>query len=377
MLIYFFVYFLVLCTATQNSRRIKQSIQFILVLFLCFGYMTGSDWRVYELNYYTIKSFSDIVHLGLSTHEEIGYNLLVWLSNSLGIGFWPFHIFFKCAVMIILFKTAESFNVSVSQYFVIYFATACFMFVDCPFRNMIAWGISMFSLRYIGNKQFLRYLFCVIIAASIHLSAVIMLVLYPVYHFKKEMNIIVVALIIVGLYIFAFAGTGLIEMVNSLTAASEYADRRLAGYASSDVFAYSPINSNTIFSLIIFVFAIFNRKEIKKQKYGHEVFNLFCLYEVLLPIANSFRMFGRFTIYLSLFSIVIIIYLIRSINEKTMKLAFVSFVVLFSIARIQFVLSQDCRYVPYSNYLQYVFNPPTYGFRDNYNPHHSQYRDFR
>ena len=116
-----------------KEQEDKSYYLFNKMLFFCFGYMTGSDWRIYENNYYRMSGFSDLISYSSSSHEEIGYNFLVALANTLGIGFWPFHIALKCLVILTLFKTIESFNVCVSQYFVLYFASVCFIFIDCPF----------------------------------------------------------------------------------------------------------------------------------------------------------------------------------------------------------------------------------------------------
>ena len=359
-----------------KEQEDKSYYLFNKMLFFCFGYMTGSDWRIYENNYYRMSGFSDLISYSSSSHEEIRYNFLVALANTLGIGFWPFHIALECLVILTLFKTIESFNVCVSQYFVLYFASVCFIFIDCPFRNMIAWGIFLYSIRFIKVKRLVPYLISCAIATSIHFTGIIMIPIYFIYHKRKTMNLLIVLLVMAGLYVFAFMGTGLIEMVNMLTATSEFAEERLSNYTDSDTFSYSPINSVTIFYLILFIIVFLCRKDIEKQQYGKEMLNLFYLHQILIPIANSFRIFDRFTLYLVFFSTITTIYLFRSVANKELRMSLISFVILFSFAKLCFVLTQDCRYIPYSNYLQYIGDQPSYGYRDSYNPHNSPYKDF-
>ena len=53
------IYLLVIIWLFVLSYRIKAKFKFpifslfLLMVFLCFGYMTGSDWRNYETEYYS------------------------------------------------------------------------------------------------------------------------------------------------------------------------------------------------------------------------------------------------------------------------------------------------------------------------------------
>lgn len=64
------------------NRRNNIIYYFILPLFLCFGYMTGSDWRGYELSF-EFNNLTDV----LTYRKEIGYGLLGYFFKIVGLSF--------------------------------------------------------------------------------------------------------------------------------------------------------------------------------------------------------------------------------------------------------------------------------------------------
>ena len=86
-----FVYLLLIVVLfiTSYTRYNPQTEKLLFVffaIFLCFGYMTGSDWRVYESEYY-----SNFLHRAV----EPGYMFVSnFLANN-GVDFWIFHTFTK------------------------------------------------------------------------------------------------------------------------------------------------------------------------------------------------------------------------------------------------------------------------------------------
>lgn len=64
---------------------------FILPLFICGGYMVGSDWRAYEIIYNETNSIEDVFLF----YKELGYILLGYLFKIIGFSFWQYAILIK------------------------------------------------------------------------------------------------------------------------------------------------------------------------------------------------------------------------------------------------------------------------------------------
>ena len=67
---------------------------YVLVpIILCFGYLTGSDWRNYELEWNLINV--DNYNPFEDGYEEPGYWFLCYYAKKIGLGFWELNILIK------------------------------------------------------------------------------------------------------------------------------------------------------------------------------------------------------------------------------------------------------------------------------------------
>ena len=106
------------------------------MIFLCAGYMCGTDWRSYEFAYN---------HSSLSTVNqeifEIGYSYLQAICHTLGINFWIFHIALKSIVFFSLCYFVKVFKQNLFLFWFLFLPDMGFyLFIDCPFRNLLAAG---------------------------------------------------------------------------------------------------------------------------------------------------------------------------------------------------------------------------------------------
>ena len=98
---------IVLCAVTPFFRELSDNRKWYIFmgvylwLFLCFGYMTGSDWRVYEEWYYSL----DFNRLFYDYYAEPGYYLYMMLFRLLNVGFWPYFILTKTIIFIVIYRT--------------------------------------------------------------------------------------------------------------------------------------------------------------------------------------------------------------------------------------------------------------------------------
>ena len=90
-MLYLFTF--ILCLMTDYNIKQKKEVRFIILLwlyiFLCFGYMTGSDWRNYELMY----NYEDLERYLLK--GEIGFVYLVKCFKKITCDFWVFNACMK------------------------------------------------------------------------------------------------------------------------------------------------------------------------------------------------------------------------------------------------------------------------------------------
>ena len=141
MLIYFLILSFCLLLSFLKIKRTIENIALITIAFvICFGYTTGTDWQTYERFYYGLISNLD--------GKEYGYILLQTIFHKLGVNFWIFHIGIKLIVFYLLIEFVRLFNINIFLFLVFFLPDAGFyLFIDCPFRNLIAIGISLLAIK--------------------------------------------------------------------------------------------------------------------------------------------------------------------------------------------------------------------------------------
>ena len=154
---------ILLCFLSAISRELSDNDRWywfmgiILCVFYCFGYMTGTDWRVYEDLYNTL----DFNHLFYEYKSEPGYYLYMLPFRFLGIGFWPFFIFTKSMLFVLIYRTMFEYCRDSKYLSLMYFFPwfGMYLFIDNPMRNLIAIGIFIVSFRYVIEKNFWKFFF--------------------------------------------------------------------------------------------------------------------------------------------------------------------------------------------------------------------------
>ena len=188
MFIYFFLLILSLLThyiPKAQKTTAELFIVLILGIFFCSGYMTGSDWRNYEI--FRCRICTDATWNALfnpSRYLEPGYYFYMLLAKSIGLSFWPFFIITKFILYIInvryIYKyTKEYFPLALSFFL---FVFGLYLFIDNPMRNFIANTIYLYAFPLIFKRKFLSYCGLVLLATSFHYSSVILLVFLSIYY---------------------------------------------------------------------------------------------------------------------------------------------------------------------------------------------------
>jgi len=349
----------------NSSIRIQRVFALVLMLFLCFGYMTGSDWRSYERTY----EMNDMKYIIFSSTIEPGFYIYSLPFKYLNIEFWPFFIATKVILFVLIFMfIKKNFNVNIYSFWMLFLPfIGFFLFIDNPMRNFIAIVIFLLSFKYLINKSFFVYLGFALLAISFHFTAIIM---FPVYYFAnrrfKSKNIII------AFFIFSVIFSDqelIISLISYGFSAFPFIGAKVQSYFFGDIDLFGSIYSfGLLFRVILFLTIIFYRNLIESRlNHGKVVFNLAVIYMFFFRFGLTISVLSRFSMYFSLFYILAIVSVIWFIENK-FRAYFSLFLLALALAISLPYLSNN-KYVPYSNYLEYgVFKDyPSFDFRDQYN----------
>lgn len=369
-LYYIFPLVALFLTLFKVDSKYKYIYLMLLVLFICFGYMTGTDWRVYELLYNQANFNFE------SNSKEIGFYSLISVFNYIGVSYWIFVISLKIFVFVFLVLFVRELNINIWFYLFLFLPdNGYFLFIDNPLRNFIAYGFVYLSFHYLMKGSYKIFFLLFFLALSFHYSSIVVLLMF-FFRNKTFRNrtIIVATLILIAI---AFSVDLMMSFYLKLALSNPLINERLSLYIVTADSSSVIFNPGTIVKFIVLLLVLKNRKVIETEiKYGNIIITFFTIYMFIYPFSISFIIFQRFAFFYQPFyyaSVIILFYVIRG---NILKFVFLSVFVVLSFYKLHSTITSDYRYVPYSNYLFYCMKGdlPDYQTRDSYNKIGSPYK---
>lgn len=344
---------------------------FLLSIFLCGGYMCGSDWRSYELIYNDIK----LDHLFDNYLMEPGFYLYMLPFKFFHVGFWPFLILTKSICFIVLVNFITKFSGQQKYLALLLFIPlwGYYLFIDNPLRNLIAVSIFIASYHYILTRNSKKVCLITLIALSFHISAVVIPIIYIFVAHQPSKRILLVLPIILLLFV---NNKVLVSFVD-LFSFNEFVKWKIEAYIAND----SKEGSGQIFSLKMLVFWCFyylillSVRRLTNEKVPNSIVYGSLLFVLLYQIGMSLHIFFRFQLYASCFFVVSASKLIFNL-KKDSRLIYYPTILLIGLSALINVKNDGWKYIPYTNYFfsSITADKSTYSLRSAYNEKHTPYK---
>lgn len=144
-------------------------------------------------------SWREVFSLEYMNYEK-GYVILNKLIGTI----WPNTNFFLliCAFLSIFPIFFVAYKKSSDSLFSIFVYTGmpCFLIAYSGLRQAIAVGICFFALMFVENKKIIPFVLTVLLACSMHSSAIVFLIAYPVYHIRLKRNARLISIFIIPIF---------------------------------------------------------------------------------------------------------------------------------------------------------------------------------
>lgn len=362
-LVYTFTFFLMYKCATcicNNKTLVFKDIKFrnwslilILLFTIIFGirYNVGIDYKNYKEHYDT---------LNFERMEYIFRYISMFLAeNRIHItAFFSLWAFTQISFLIASFKNEKYLYPAL---IFILFAGQYFLLWMNVIRQDIAACIFIYSISFIVDKKLFKYILCIVIACGFHKTALLLLLIYPIWAFKKSYFSNIPFQILL-LFVSAFIGVKSKSLFDSLDVLlvtfmtnlgyENYAFGILDSTMSDVKLGMSFLSS---FFIDVIVIAYSNKT---KQFYNNNRY--LCFYDLYfigvishLLLAQSFILLRPFR-YFRFFKMIICAYLLYYLyNNRISKLNLVSFIIILLLFLILYIAifrySEDACY----NYLFY------------------------
>lgn len=329
----------------QGVHFFEFMLCFLPLILLAAFRSVGFDYDSYE-GAYDILHFTSFADIFSDVQFEVGYVLLNIISPSFLIV-----LFF---MVLITLSIKYKFIVQISPYPIItifFFYLAYFLnFEMGQIRQALAMSLAMYSIMYY-NKNVKYVVFFILLAVLFHYSALIfLLVLFIPKRIKTWYFYVFCLLLAVCLYF-------TIEPL--FIKLSDY----LPGFSAAKVMTYYDDEkgqvgiSLTLLSLkflIIFLALSLKSKIIELGRPIYEyIFNLYFL-SVFIYITFAFfpQVSGRAGVYFSIFDIVLIPIILKSITKSFVRLfTLILFAILYVSIFVRFLILWDNAFIPYKTWL--------------------------
>ena len=365
-----YVLFFLICLYINKLLKKNTSLYVVLVvsifIFLCFGYTTGSDWRNYELIY------DDELLLEKYAILEPGFVVLVRIFNLITSDFWLFNAFMKSFYLYSLINFFSHFNshkwIALAMSFT--FSTL-FMLIDCPMRFMIAMGIFLFSCVAYMKGKYVQALVLSLFSMSCHITMIIPILFLFSFKYASSFTKINTWVLVV-LYVLSFFISKNEFIYNYIF------DNALGvlGLAKFENSSYTVLKNESVAilgsikTLVLYILLLLNKEYILKQKNGHLIFYMSCLYFLSFNILFSIPTGFRFGIFMSYFVSISFchIYLSTLYNRTIKSIICKNILLILSLTVLYKDVYSTYKYYPYTNSLFYIITEHLpYNYRDSYN----------
>ena len=193
MIIYLIVFWLLVLAALLGQLKLTQGARWtlfvlsylLLVALVGLRWETGNDWPNYY-NYY--KHLTSLRDQPVNQVFEVGYRIFSLLVKDTGLPYAGFNVIYAAVYLGLIFLSFKHENFTVSGWLVLQLYAPFIFGLMGTTRQVMALAICMFSVRYLLSKEWLKFLFCVGIATSFHISALVFLISWPVAQFRLNLR---------------------------------------------------------------------------------------------------------------------------------------------------------------------------------------------
>jgi hypothetical protein len=302
----------------KPNTGLKISFAFIFI-FLGLRYNFGRDYEAYFKGFIEINTNASITLYDYILLAEPGWYLLNKLFQP--VGFYGMTLFFALFNSFAYYKFIKRY-VPTNYYwlavFLYIFSTGLLLTQASAMRQTLAINLFLMGIPFIENKSPIKYFLCLIVAASIHQSALILLPIYILSIANWKINNIVGIIIFSTYIILNVFGKLVLPNLNQFIFIYF---NRYNEYTLVDNEIKFGTGLGFIYTSLIFFFVILLEK--RQNKVSSLLFKISILYFIIVALSMVSPLIGRVGMYFQTILIIAVVPLILiSINRKKLRFIF-------------------------------------------------------
>jgi len=307
---------------TRNAKLTLLAFAWlVLVVIVGLRWQTGNDWP----NYYSFY-----IHLPSPPEQfksfEPGYRFFSFLIWKTGLPFAGFNLIYVAIYLALMFASFICLNFEISGWLVLQLYSPFLFGLEGTTRQVMALAICMFSVRYILSRNWLKFLLCVAVATTFHVSAFAFLLAWPLSRFRLTFRrvwvifgiVLVASLLDLGGKAFQaaenhIAALQLVDLASHLQLEAQSSTQEFQHVAG---FALLPtIERVSLLTLFLLCFRLYNKES--DQLYLKLFF--FSIIIMVLLSSTAYVLADRVSLYFSIFQIHLLALLTRRMNRPLLR----------------------------------------------------------
>ncbi len=347
-------YFLVFFVSSNMAWRIKCDIKWLRILLLSFfpvllgglRHYVGADYGGYLLQFRDVVSSNISIASYLKTYDLINDPIGLFLVQKFAAIFNSSFLFFAITSALnyvpVVIYLCRDWDDSENGSKLLAYSLFTYLFSFYPFgfaaiKQGIAMSFCLLSLSYVYNRKFVKFIICILVAASFHSSA---LVFIPIYFLCSKTGIVtpwkkiaVISVAFIAIYEIDF----IIQSVGG----------RYLTYLDSEV-----KGRNLIFWMYLFwcvIFLVFRKQLIASNHKNDLLIILFVIGTIFQILGFTDAFSKRIGEYFLISQTILLPQLLCVFSKKSRKLAWI-LIVVFQVAMfvLQYLVLDQSSIVPYS-----------------------------
>ena len=318
----------------------------VLTVFVAIRYEWGTDMPSYNLTFQEfaysglrIFDFTGISQIRTGRSLEIGWAFLN--VACIPIGFFGMIILLAVVENLIIYDFIKR-NVDKHYYWLaifIYTFNPYMMVLGCSMlRQWLAMCIILFATRYILSGKWRFYLLFVLLAASIHTSALLFAFLYLFRHTEKVKLELSSLFWLIGISLLWIVVGKLISTEGIMMLLSTDAFEGYTGQSNSGI--GSGVGFGTFFKILLYLFCIVQTKYLDKDK---KILSWILLaYVLLFPFTDTVSLASRLNFYVDAVAIAVVPIAMKASRYKYMNVLMITLYMFWNIVLYRlFFSAQD------------------------------------
>ncbi len=300
----------------KTNRQFNDKVFLIISFIILFILVALRETNIGNDTIEYIKLFENCAKykwdlLNTSSRFEAGYTIFNIILSYISSSTRFFMIIMSLIVNYSVYKFLKSNSKNYLFSIIIYINLLFFYQSMTMIRQCLAMSIILLAFKYVKEKQLFKYILMVILASCFHITAIVGILIYPIYHLKinkKRILLLTIATIIISILL-----EWILPSISVITNRFNYYDLQVGEAKLANIILFLIYLVFTVFA----AFIVINNNKKKDNSSNDFYIYVFIISAILYAISINAPILARIGHYIAIYSIIAIPNIIyQNINKK-------------------------------------------------------------